>query len=112
MTTDPTRLHAHEMGRLLRSGTISAIELLDAHQARIERQGRALNAWQSLDPQGARLAANAADRRFAEARRSGAAGLAALPALLGVPVALKDLVVTKGRPSTAGSRILEGYVGA
>ena len=37
--------------------------------------------------------------------------MAALPPLLGIPVALKDLVVTRGRPSTAGSRILEGFVG-
>src|SRR5690606_25839223 len=69
-------------------------------------------AWQSLDPTGARAAAEAADRRLAEARAQGPEALAALPALLGIPVALKDLVVTKGRPSTAGSRILEGYVGA
>ncbi|HUG47310.1 MAG TPA: Asp-tRNA(Asn)/Glu-tRNA(Gln) amidotransferase subunit GatA, partial [Candidatus Limnocylindria bacterium] len=34
-----------------------------------------------------------------------------LPSLLGIPVALKDLVVTSGRPSTAGSRILEGFIG-
>jgi aspartyl-tRNA(Asn)/glutamyl-tRNA(Gln) amidotransferase subunit A len=112
MTTDLTRLHAHEMGSLLRSGEVSAVELLGAHQARIDRAGRALNAWQSLDPAGALRSAEAADRRFAEARRSGPEMLEALPALLGVPVALKDLVVTKGRPSTAGSRILEGYVGA
>ncbi len=112
MTVDLTRLHAHEMGALLRTGDVSAVELLEAHQALIERQGRALNAWRSLDPEGARAAAEAADRRLAEARAAGDEALAALPALLGVPVALKDLVVTRGRPSTAGSRILEGYVGA
>ncbi len=112
MTTALTRLHAHEMAALLRAGSVSAIELLEAHQALIERQGRALNAWRSLDPAGARSAAESADRRLVQARAAGGDALAALPALLGVPVALKDLVVTKGRPSTAGSRILEGYVGA
>jgi aspartyl-tRNA(Asn)/glutamyl-tRNA(Gln) amidotransferase subunit A len=112
MTTDLTRLHAHEMGALLRAGEVSAVELLDVHQAAIGRQGHALNAWQSLDPEHARASATRADARFAAARAAGEGGLAALPHLLGVPVALKDLVVTRGRPSTAGSRILEGYVGA
>jgi aspartyl-tRNA(Asn)/glutamyl-tRNA(Gln) amidotransferase subunit A len=37
--------------------------------------------------------------------------VAALPPLIGLPVALKDLVVTRGRPSTAGSRILDGFIG-
>ena len=46
----------------------------------------------------------------AAARGAGDEAVAALPPLLGIPVALKDLVVTKGRPSTAGSRILEGFV--
>ncbi len=112
MTTDLTRLHAHEMGALLRAGSVSSVELLEAHQAQVERQGRVLNAWQSRDPVGARAAAERADRRLATARRAGDAEMASLPPLLGVPVALKDLVVTRGQPSTAGSRILEGYVGA
>ncbi|MFO1539156.1 MAG: Asp-tRNA(Asn)/Glu-tRNA(Gln) amidotransferase subunit GatA [Chloroflexota bacterium] len=113
MATDGalTRLHAHEMGALLRDGRISAVELLDAHLATIERQDRALNAWTSLDVPGARAAAAAADARIATARAEGPAALAALPPLLGIPVALKDLVVTRGQPATAGSRILDGFVG-
>ena len=65
----------------------------------------------SLDEERARAAADAADERLAEAGTAGASALAALPPLLGIPVALKDLVVTRGRPSTAGSRILEGFIG-
>ncbi len=89
----------------------SATELLDAHLAVIERQGRALNAWQSVDAAGAREAASAADARLAVARSEGTASLDALPPLHGIPVALKDLVVTRGQPSTAGSRILDGFRG-
>ena len=110
-STDLTRLHAHGMAGLLRAGEISATELLEAHLSVIERQGHALNAWQSLDAPGARAAAAAADTRLAEARAEGGSGLAALPPLNGIPVALKDLVVTLGQPSTAGSRILDGYRG-
>ena len=107
-----TRLHAHEMAGLLRAGEVSATELLEAHLAVIERQDHALHAWQSLDSPGARATAATADDRLIEARGEGSAALEALPPLLGIPVALKDLVVTRGQPSTAGSRILEGYRGA
>jgi aspartyl-tRNA(Asn)/glutamyl-tRNA(Gln) amidotransferase subunit A len=106
-----TRLHAHEMAAELRRGEFSAAELLEAHLGLIRSQGRALNAWASLDEERAAVAARTADSRFAAARAEGGAALAALPALLGIPVALKDLVVTRGRPSTAGSRILEGFIG-
>ena len=112
MAMDLTRLHAHEMGALLRAGDTTSTELLDAHLAVIERQDHALNAWQSTDAPGARAAAATADSAIARARGEGSAALAALPPLHGIPVALKDLVVTAGQPSTAGSRILEGYRGA
>jgi aspartyl-tRNA(Asn)/glutamyl-tRNA(Gln) amidotransferase subunit A len=106
-----TRLHAREMAAGLRAGDFSAAELLDAHLALIRTQDRALNAWVSIDEEGALDAARRADRRLQEARSAGPEALAELPPLLGVPVALKDLVVTAGRPSTAGSRILDGFVG-
>ena len=113
MTADRTltRLHAHAMAAALRRGDTSATELLDAHEALIASQDRALNAWVSGDPAGARASAQAADACFAAARAEGPEALAALPPLLGVPVALKDLVVTRGRPSTAGSAILRGFIG-
>jgi aspartyl-tRNA(Asn)/glutamyl-tRNA(Gln) amidotransferase subunit A len=108
--TDPTRLHAHEMAEALRAGATSAQELAEAHLALIDRQDRGLHAWFLVDREGAIEAAQAADSRLAVARREGAAALAALPALLGVPVAIKDLVLQRDRPATAGSRILEGFV--
>jgi len=110
-TRDPTRLFAWQMAAGLRDGAFSARELVQAHLALAHRQAPALNAWASLDDPGALAAADAADRRLAAARAAGTDALAALPPLLGIPVALKDLVVTAGRPSTAGSRILAGFVG-
>jgi aspartyl-tRNA(Asn)/glutamyl-tRNA(Gln) amidotransferase subunit A len=104
-----TRLPVRDMAAGLRAGTFTARELVDAHLRLAHRQNRALNAWVFFDDERALEAAGRADARFAEARRDDA--LDRLPLLLGIPVALKDLVVTRGRPSTAGSRILGGFVG-
>ena len=106
-----TRLTAHEMARRLRAGDVSARELVDAHLDLIRATDHGLHAWLFLDDERARSRAEDADRRLAEARRQGPEALAALPPLLGIPVGLKDLVVTRGQASTAGSRILRGFLG-
>jgi aspartyl-tRNA(Asn)/glutamyl-tRNA(Gln) amidotransferase subunit A len=101
--TDLTRLLAHEMTDRLRAGEISSRDLAEAHLDAAEAGNHALNAWLSIDRASALAQADAADARL-EAREPGA------HPLLGVPVALKDLVSVKGGQCTAGSRILEGYV--
>ena len=108
-STDVTRLHAHEMASALRAGTTSSRELAGAHLDLAERQDRGLNAWLTIDRARALEEADAADARLARARADGAGALDALHPLLGVPIALKDLVSVKGGQCTAGSRILEGY---
>jgi aspartyl-tRNA(Asn)/glutamyl-tRNA(Gln) amidotransferase subunit A len=108
--TDLTRLRAHEMAALLRSGDVSSRELIEAHLAAAERDNRALNAWLTIDRDRALDEADAADDRLAAARSGGPAALDRLRPLLGIPVALKDLVSVAGGQCTAGSRILEGYV--
>jgi aspartyl-tRNA(Asn)/glutamyl-tRNA(Gln) amidotransferase subunit A len=105
-----TRLSAHEMAALLRSGGVSSRALTEAHLVVAERQNHALNAWLAIYRVDALAQAAAADRRIAEARHAGAAALAALHPLCGVPVALKDLVSVKGGQATAGSKILKGYI--
>ncbi|HEX7948699.1 MAG TPA: Asp-tRNA(Asn)/Glu-tRNA(Gln) amidotransferase subunit GatA, partial [Candidatus Limnocylindrales bacterium] len=107
--TDLTRLHAHEMGALLRSGDVSAHELTEAHLAAAARDNRALHAWLTIDRARALEEADAADARIEAARAEGGSALRRLPPLLGIPVALKDLVSIAGGQCTAGSRILEGY---
>jgi len=101
--TDLTRLLAHEMTDALQSGETSARELATAHLDAAEAGNHALNAWLSIDREEALRQADAADARLA-AHEPGA------HPLLGVPVALKDLVTVKGGQCTAGSRILEGYI--
>ncbi len=110
MTTDLTRLYAHELASRLRAGEVSSSEATTAALDAAERGNAALNAWLTIDRRGALDAASVADERLAHARGEGAAALAALHPLLGVPIALKDLVSVRGGPCTAGSRILEGYV--
>ncbi len=107
--TDLTRLHAHEMAGLLRSGQVSSRDLTEAHLRAAERDNRALNAWLTIDRDRALAEADAADSRLGAARTDRARALDRLRPLLGIPVALKDLVSVKGGQCTAGSRILEGY---
>jgi aspartyl-tRNA(Asn)/glutamyl-tRNA(Gln) amidotransferase subunit A len=105
--TDATHLAAHEQAALLRSGSVSSRELTHAHLEVAEGQNPVLNAWLTIDRDGALAQADAADARLAAARTAGR--LADEHPLLGVPVGLKDLVSVRGGQCTAGSRILEGY---
>ena len=106
--TELTRLFAHEQAARLRTGELTSHALAEAHLDRAESQNRALNAWLTIDRERALAEADAADTRLAAAREDGT--LDAEHPLLGVPVALKDLVSVAGGQCTAGSRILEGYV--
>jgi aspartyl-tRNA(Asn)/glutamyl-tRNA(Gln) amidotransferase subunit A len=107
--TDLTRLRAHEMAPLLRTGAVSARELAEAHLTAAERDNGALNAWLTIDRERALDEADAADARLAAARSGGGHELDRLRPMLGIPIALKDLVSVAGGQCTAGSRILEGY---
>ena len=109
MTTEVTRLHAHQMAARLRSGELSSRQLTEAHLELAERQDHGLHAWLTIDRERALDEADAADARLAAAQGEGDAAVDALHPLLGIPVALKDLVSVAGGQCTAGSRILEGY---
>jgi aspartyl-tRNA(Asn)/glutamyl-tRNA(Gln) amidotransferase subunit A len=106
---DLTERFAHELAALLRAGETTSRALTAAHLARAHRTDHALHAWLTLDDERALAEADEADRRLDAARADGTAAVDALHPLLGVPVALKDLVSLRGGQCTAGSRILEGY---
>ncbi len=81
---------------------ISARELARDHFARIERENPTLNAFLTLSPERAYAQADKIDSMVARG--------AALPPLAGVPVAIKDVISTRGVTTTCGSKILEHYV--
>lgn len=99
---DLTRLDAADLAAKLAAGDVSSVEATRAHLDRIEAVDGAVHAF--LHIAGERALADAAD---VDRRR--AAG-ESLGSLAGVPIAIKDVLVTEGMPSTAGSRILEGWV--
>src|SRR3954468_11391709 len=89
---------------MLRDGDISARELLDAHLDRIDRLDTAVNAVVTLDVDGARAAADAADAALAAGEEVGP--------LHGLPVAHKDTHATGGMRTTWGSPLYETAVPA
>jgi len=99
---DLTRLTAVEMADRLAAGTLTSVELTQAHLDRIERLNPTLNAYLLVDGEGALATAREVDA----ARTAGEQ----LPRLAGVPVAVKDIACTQGMTTTAGSRMLEDFV--
>ncbi len=90
-----------ELGRALAARQVSSVEVTRALLARIAAE-QALGAFVHVDAEGALHAAAAADARRAAAAEPGSA-------LLGVPLAHKDILVTADMPTTAGSKMLAGY---
>jgi aspartyl-tRNA(Asn)/glutamyl-tRNA(Gln) amidotransferase subunit A len=99
---DLTRLAAAEIAAAVASGDVSAVEVAQAHLDRIEATDDAVHAFLHVDTDGALDAARAVDKQRANGEPLGP--------LAGVPLAMKDVVVTKDLPTTAGSKILEGWV--
>ncbi|HEV7741627.1 MAG TPA: Asp-tRNA(Asn)/Glu-tRNA(Gln) amidotransferase subunit GatA [Pseudolysinimonas sp.] len=99
--SDLIRLPAHELADKLASGEVSSVEATQAHLDRIAAVDGDIHAFLHLNA--------AALTTAAEIDRRRAAGDKLAP-LAGVPVAIKDVLCTIDMPSTAGSRILEGWV--
>ena len=99
--TDPADLTLVELRALLETRQLSARELLAACLARVQRHEPQVQAFVVLTPDRARAAAERADADRAAGRPTGP--------LAGVPVALKDLYLTRGVPTTASSKVLAGH---
>jgi aspartyl-tRNA(Asn)/glutamyl-tRNA(Gln) amidotransferase subunit A len=84
------------------TGETTAERVVDRMLERIATVDRDLGAYLAVDSEGARGAAKAIDQQRAAGQRLGPLG--------GVPIALKDVIVTRGLETTAASKILQGWL--
>jgi aspartyl-tRNA(Asn)/glutamyl-tRNA(Gln) amidotransferase subunit A len=99
---DLYRLTIHELRDLIRSGEASPVEAVQSYLGRIDAVEERVRAFNRVTGQAALSLAD-------EYRKRQATG-SALPPLAGIPLAIKDVICTKGVPTTCSSRILEGFV--
>ena len=93
---------AAEQAAALAAGEVTSVELTQAHLDQIAATDGDLHAFLHVDAEGALAQAAASDARRAAGET--------LHELDGVPIAIKDVLATEGLPTTAGSKILEGWI--
>ncbi len=92
---------AAEMASALAAKEVSSVELTQAHLNRIAAVDNDVKAFLHVDTEGALAQATAVDADRAAGK--------SLSPLAGIPLALKDVLAQKGIPTTAGSKILQGW---
>src|SRR5690349_1661076 len=102
MTDHIIKLTAAVTAAKIASGELTAVEVTEAHLARIEAVDEKVHAFLHVDREGALAQARAVDAKRAAGEKLGP--------LAGVPLALKDIFTTEGIPTTVGSKILEGWI--
>lgn len=96
-------LCASDLLALYRSGQLSPVDVTQAILERIARLNPALNAYCVIDPEAALADARASESRWQRHRHDGTP----VGALDGVPVSIKDLILTRGWPTLRGSRSID-----
>ncbi|RAI42989.1 amidase [Rhodoplanes roseus] len=100
--TDPTDLSLPEAAEAIRTGTLSPVDYVSAFLDRIDRYDHRLNAFVSVDRDGALRDARAAEREIAAGGWRGP--------LHGVPIAIKDIFDVAGQRTSAHSKIRVDHV--
>ena len=100
--SDLIKLTAAQLAQKIASREVSAVEVTKAHLEQIEKVDEQVHAFLYVNTQGALAAAEQADKDIAQGNPASA--------LAGVPLGLKDVMASEGMPTTAGSKILEGWI--
>jgi aspartyl-tRNA(Asn)/glutamyl-tRNA(Gln) amidotransferase subunit A len=95
-------LTAAQLAKKISTREVSSVEVTQAHLDRIEKVDGAVHAFLHIDSAGALAAASAVDKSIAAGEVQSV--------LAGVPLGLKDVVASKGLPTTCGSKILAGWI--
>ncbi len=104
-----TSLTLTEAQTLLQNGEISSRELVAACLERISALDGDLHAFLHVAAESALKQADLADQKLAELRKT-RLPVSESTGLLGIPLAVKDVLAVEGMPCTCGSKILEGWV--